>query len=44
MAGARTSLMGRWSIQSMSEWDDDYLNEEVPACFDFGSGVNFRGT
>lgn len=36
MAKAKTHLTGRWSIKSMSMWDDDYINEEVPGYFDFG--------
>ena len=36
MARAKTNLTGRWSIQSMTMWDDDYINEEVPGYFDFG--------
>jgi hypothetical protein len=36
MAKAKTNLMGRWVVQSMSMWDDDYINEEVPSFFDFG--------
>lgn len=26
---------GLWNIVSMSEWDEDYFNEEVQAYFDF---------
>ena len=29
--------LGRWSIDSMSMWDKDYINEEVPGYFDFGT-------
>jgi hypothetical protein len=36
MAQAKTNLTGRWSIKSMSMWDADYINEEVPGYFDFG--------
>jgi hypothetical protein len=28
-------LLGRWQIVSMTEWDDDYLNEEVEAYIEF---------
>ena len=27
--------LGRWSIDSMSEWDKDYIDEEVPGYFEF---------
>ncbi len=37
MAKVKTNLTGRWSITSMSMWDDDYINEEVPGYFDFGA-------
>jgi hypothetical protein len=30
-------IEGRWFIESMSMWDDDYINEEVPGFFDFGA-------
>ena len=36
MAKAKPNLTGRWSVKSMSMWDDDYINEEVPGYFDFG--------
>lgn len=29
--------LGRWSIDSMSMWDGDYIDEEVPGYFDFGA-------
>lgn len=29
---------GRWSIVSMSAWDEDCLNEEEPAYIEFGKG------
>jgi len=28
--------LGRWSIESMSMWDDAYIDEEVPGYFEFG--------
>jgi len=28
--------LGRWSIDSMSEWDKEYIDEEVPGYFEFG--------
>jgi len=27
--------LGRWSIDSMSMWDKDYIDEEVPGYFEF---------
>ena len=29
--------LGRWSIDSTSMWDRDYIDEEVPGYFDFGA-------
>ncbi len=29
--------LGRWSIDSMSMWDKDYIDEEVPGYFEFGT-------
>jgi hypothetical protein len=29
-------VLGRWSIDSMSMWDKDYIDEEVPGYFEFG--------
>ena len=29
--------LGRWSIDSMSMWDTDYINEEVHGYFEFGA-------
>jgi hypothetical protein len=29
---------GRWSIASMSAWDEDYLHEEEPAYIEFTGG------
>ena len=34
----KTPLLGRWQITSMSEWDEDYLNEEVRAFIEFEAG------
>ena len=34
----RSPLMARWQITSMSEWDEEYLNEEVQAFVEFGPG------
>ena len=30
-------FLGRWQIVSMTEWDEDYLNEEVEAYIDFSA-------
>ncbi|MGA2705866.1 MAG: hypothetical protein ABSH35_32885 [Isosphaeraceae bacterium] len=29
-------FLGRWHIVSMTEWDEDYIHEEVPAFIVFG--------
>jgi hypothetical protein len=29
-------FLGRWRIVSMSEWDEEYINEGVPAFIEFG--------
>jgi len=34
----RSPFVGRWHIVSMSEWDEDYLNEEVQAFIEFEEG------
>ena len=31
----RSPLLGRWHITSMSNWDEDYVNEEVQAFIEF---------
>jgi hypothetical protein len=31
----KSPLLGRWRIVSMSTWDKDYINEEVPAFIEF---------
>lgn len=31
----KSPFLGRWQIVSMSNWDEDYLNEEVPAFIEF---------
>ena len=38
MAGRKPSsdLVGRWHIVSMTEWEEDYLNEEVQAFIELG--------
>ena len=35
-ARPNTWALGRWSIDSMSMWDKDYIDEEVPGYFEFG--------
>src|SRR5262245_24152303 len=41
----RSPFLGRWDIVSMSNWDEDYLNEEVQAFIEFddrgGSSFQF---
>jgi hypothetical protein len=34
----KSPFLGRWHIVSMSEWDEDYLNEEVQAFIEFEEG------
>lgn len=34
---AKSPFQGCWSIDSMSSWDKDYIDEEVPGYFDFGA-------
>ena len=36
MAKTKPKLTGRWSITSMDQLDDSYINEEVPGFFEFG--------
>jgi len=31
----RSPLLGRWLIVSMSNWDEEYVNEEVRAFIEF---------
>src|SRR5208337_3276424 len=31
----KSPFLGRWRIVSMSTWDEDYINEEVPAFIEF---------
>jgi len=33
----KSPFTGRWQIVSMTEWDEDYLNEEVEAFIEFGA-------
>jgi len=39
MGKAKTKnwAVGRWSIESMSMWDKDYVDAEVPGYFEFGA-------
>jgi len=32
----KNSALGRWTIDSMSMWDKEYIDEEVPGYFEFG--------
>lgn len=32
---SKPSIPGKWRIVSMTEWDEDYLNEEVEAYIEF---------
>ena len=36
-AESKNWALGRWSIDSMSMWDKDYIDEEVPGYFEFGA-------
>ena len=31
----KSPVLGRWRVVSMSTWDKDYINEEVPAFIEF---------
>jgi len=35
-AKATNAVLGRWSIDSMSMWDKDYIDVGTPGYFDFG--------
>ena len=35
-AKSKNWVLGRWSIDSMSMWDKDYIDAEVPGYFEFG--------
>lgn len=39
---SKSSITGQWQIVSMTEWDEDYLNEEVEAYFDFSKTTSAR--
>ena len=36
-AKSKNWVLGRWSIDSMSMWDKDYIDAEVPGYFEFGA-------
>ena len=36
-AKSKNWALGRWSIDSMSMWGKDYIDEEVPGYFEFGA-------
>ena len=36
-AKSKNWALGRWSIDSMSMWGKDYIDEEVPGYFEFGT-------
>jgi hypothetical protein len=29
-------FVGRWNFVSMTEWDEDYIHDKVPAFIEFG--------
>ncbi|MCZ2342601.1 MAG: hypothetical protein LC104_12545 [Bacteroidales bacterium] len=35
MAKKKPQFVGRWRITSMTEWDQDFVDEEVPGYFEF---------
>lgn len=35
MAKKKPEIVGRWRITSMTEWDQDFVDEEVPGYFEF---------
>ena len=35
-AKTKTPVLGRWSIDTMSMWDKDYIDADGPGYFDFG--------
>ena len=36
MAKRKSQIAGRWRITSMTEWDNDFIDAEVPGYFKFG--------
>lgn len=37
MTGARSPFVGQWRIVWMEQWDQDYVDEEVPGHFTFAA-------
>ncbi len=35
MAKKKSQMVGRWRITSMTEWDQDFVDEDVPGYFEF---------
>ena len=35
MAKKKSQIVGRWRITSMTQWDQDFVDEEVPGYFEF---------
>lgn len=35
MAKKKSQTIGRWRISSITEWDQDFVDEEVPGYFEF---------
>ena len=35
MAKKKPQIVGRWRITSMTQWDQDFVDEEVPGYFEF---------
>jgi hypothetical protein len=35
MATKKSQIVGRWRITLMTEWDQDFVDEEVPGYFEF---------
>ena len=38
IAKKKSQIVGRWRITSMTEWDQDFVDEEVPGYFEFRKG------
>ena len=38
MAKRKSEIAGRWRITSMTAWDNDFIDEEVPGYFNFAKG------
>ena len=36
-AKSKNWALGRWFLNSMSMWDKEYIEEEVPGYFEFGA-------